>query len=69
MITKREELRDLEIVREEELSYLLKLEGLLHRAVDYGEDKHLDNYYKVKKSIALIDKMMIELKAYLGLGD
>ena len=69
MITKREELRDLEIVREEELSYLVKLEGLLHRAVDYGEDKHLDNYYKVKKSIALIDKMMIELKAYLGLGD
>jgi hypothetical protein len=69
MITKREELRDLEIVREEELSYLVKLEGLLHRAVDYGEDKHLDNYYKVKRSIALIDKMMIELKAYLGLGD
>jgi hypothetical protein len=63
MITKREELRDLEIVREEELSYLMKLEGLLHRAVDYGEDKHLDNYYKVKRSIALLDKMIANLGA------
>lgn len=61
MITKREELRDLEIVKKEELSYLMKLEGLLHRAVDLGEDKHLDNYYKVKKSIALIDEMIANL--------
>jgi hypothetical protein len=63
MITKREELRDLEIVREEELSYLIKLEGLLHRAVDYGEDKHLDNYYKVKSNIDLLNKMIANLGA------
>ena len=62
MITKREELRDLEIVREEELSHLLKLEGLLHRAVDLGEDEHIDNYFKAKRSLALIDEMIAKLK-------
>lgn len=69
MITTREELRGLEQVREEELSFLNKLEGLLHRAVDLGEDKHIDNYFKAKNNLALLDSLIAQVKEALGLGE
>lgn len=62
MITTKEELKDLEIVRDEELRHLIKLEGLLHRAVDLGEDDFIDSYFNAKRSIALLDEMIAKLK-------
>lgn len=69
MITTREALHGLLQVREEELSYLTKLEGLLHRAVDLGEDKHIDNYLKAKRSIEVLDRMIANIQDVLGIKE
>jgi hypothetical protein len=66
MITIKEQLRDYEELRREQLAWLFKCEGLLHRASDLGEDKHIDNYFKAKNNLALIDGFIKILKSNLG---